>query len=686
MKANKANLLDLLSIGGHQFVVPIYQRVYSWTLGDCERLWDDVIHAGTSGELGAHFTGSIVHVEKDQSTLTATEPDLIIDGQQRVTTVSLLLAALATRLEALPEDEREPVEGFSPKKIRNRYLTNADEEGEKFFKLILSQGDRDALKAIVRGLPVAVDSTSRVLTNFEYFVGKISDTGLDLLALCRGLQKLEVVDVTLTRGEDNPQLVFETMNSTGKELSQADLIRNFVLMDLAPSEQERLYEGYWLPMEQRFRGDHEDQFDEFVYYYLLPRTVAKLKRGDIYESFKSYTADRARDGFSREQLVVDLAKHSEWYAAIALGAESDPGLAAAFAEIDGLRATVVYPFFLRLYEEYDAGRLSRDDFEYIVEVVTSYIVRRAICDIPTNSLRQTFRQMSVQLRDDDHLDHVLAHMLALPANRRFPSDQEFTASLVSRDFYGLRRKSYFFGKFENHGRKELVSTAEYTVEHIMPQTLTPEWEQSIGENWEDVHERLVHTLGNLTLTGYNPEYSNHTFVEKRDMDGGFRNSPLRLNDGLGQLETWDEAAIHERAARLAEQALAIWARPQVDAAAIEDARSQYASSDGFDWSTVHSILDAMPAGNWTSYNLLAEAAGTGSQAVAAHLSKCTTCSHAYRVMTWDGRIAEGFKWGDTTDTRKPESVLRDEGVTFTDGKADPAQRLQADELLALVDE
>ena len=225
---------------------------------------------------------------RDQSTNTSAEPDLIIDGQQRVTTVTLLLIALASRLEALPEDQREPWDGFSPKKIRNRYLLNDDEEGERQFKLILSQGDKEALFALLQGAQPASDATTRVLDNYQFFQRKLADPKLDLAVVCKGLDKLVVVDVKLERGVDNPQLVFEAMNSTGKKLSQADLIRNYVLMDLPTKEQTKLYTAYWRPMELEFSGASESQFDEFVRHFLTIKTNEIPRLGDIYEAFKAH--------------------------------------------------------------------------------------------------------------------------------------------------------------------------------------------------------------------------------------------------------------------------------------------------------------------------------------------------------------------------------------------------------------
>lgn len=251
MKAVDSHLLKLLR-ATNQFIVPIYQRVYSWREAECAQLWADILRAGSNPHLGSHFTGSIVYVAKDKGTNTSAEPDLIIDGQQRVTTVTILLNALAERLEQLPESEREPEDGFSPTKIRNRFLLNADETDERRFKLILSQADRVALMALLQGAKPPSDVVSRVVDNDAWFRGQLADQSLDLVQLCRGLDKLVVVDVTLERGVDHPQLVFEAMNSTGKKLTQADLIRNYVLMDLPPAQQNKIYSAHWRPMELEF--------------------------------------------------------------------------------------------------------------------------------------------------------------------------------------------------------------------------------------------------------------------------------------------------------------------------------------------------------------------------------------------------------------------------------------------------
>lgn len=580
MKAVDSHLLTLLKASS-QFIVPIYQRLYSWTEAECAQLWEDVVRAGSTPALGAHFTGSIVYVAKGQSTNTSAEPDLIIDGQQRVTTVTLILAALAARLEALPEVEREPWDGFSPKKIRNRYLMNADEEGERRFKLILSQSDKDALIAVLQGVEPPADSVTRVIENYSFFERKLADPSLSLAAVCRGLDKLVVVDVKLERSVDNPQLVFEAMNSTGKKLSQADLIRNYVLMDLQPKRQERLYSAYWRPMELEFAVAQEGQFDQFVRHYLTIKTGEIPRMGDIYDAFKDYAATFTRGDETIDSLVIELRQYAHRYCAMALGKETDPQLLRAFKDLDQVKADVVYPFLLEVYTDYELGILTREDVLHIVDLVTSYIFRRAVCRIPTNSLNKTFASFSSAVRKDRYLDSVRHHFLSFKSYRRFPTDTEFTADLKTNDLYNFHRRSYFLRMLENHGRKERVTIEDYTIEHIMPQNdnLSAEWRSALGDDWQEVQAKYLHTLGNLTLTGYNSEYSDHPFIKKRDMEGGFRDSPLRLNKGLGQLETWSAGEIEDRAERLADDALKIWSRPQLPAETMGEFEGERGGSD-----------------------------------------------------------------------------------------------------------
>lgn len=687
MKAVDAVLLDLLK-KSTQFVVPIYQRVYSWNESECQRLWDDIMYAGGHDAMGAHFTGSIVYVERDEGTRTSDEPDLLIDGQQRVTTVLLLLAALAAHLETLPPEKREPVEGFSPAKIRNRYLTNSDEDGDRFYKLILSKSDREVLKSIIGGTPTALDSPSKVLRNYGYLQDKLNEPATSLERLCLGLRKLVVVDVRLTRGSDNPQLVFETMNSTGKRLTQADLIRNYVLMDLPPSQQNRLYEGYWSKMEATFSGANEPRFDEFVRHFLTLKTGDIPRLDDIYDAFKAHAEELRSTGLPQNQLVQDLYQYAMRFSAMALGKETHHQLRDRFRDLEQLKATVVYPFLLRAYTDYETGVISADELGQILDMVLAYLFRRAACQIPTNSLNKTFASLASAIDTNDYVNSLAARFLLLPSYTRFPTDEEFATALTTGDLYRFKRASYMFRKLENQGRKEPVSTADYTIEHILPQNenLSTQWQQDLGPDWKSIQEKYLHTLGNLTLTGYNPEYSDRPFQEKRDMAGGFRESPLRLNQGVGQLTIWGPEQIEQRAAALANACVQLWKRPQLPQQTLALHAARYRSRQGFDWTLTHQILEQIPVGCWTGYYYVAEAVGTSAQAVANHVAKCPLCTAPYRVLRWDGRIADAFAWSDPQDRRDPKEVLEAEGIRFTNGVADPEQKLNAEDLLALIED
>jgi len=586
MKATEAKLLDFLK-KSPQFVIPIYQRTYSWTLAECQQLWDDIVRAGTNETISAHFVGSIVYIEKGLSNLTSQEPMLVIDGQQRLTTLTLILVALVEALEKLPEGSREPVEGFSPRKLRNYYLVNPEEDGERRFKLLLSQADKTTLVAAVDGRDPPADASLRVTENLAHFRNLITARKGDLRDVCQGLAKLVLVDIALNRSQDNPQLIFESMNSTGRELSQADLIRNFVLMGLGTQQQTTLYEQYWRPMEVAFGQEaYGTYFDAFMRHYLTVKTGEIPRIDEVYAAFKRHarTPEMAEAGV--EALVRDIRDFAGYFCAMALGGEAEPDLATAFRDLRELTVEVAYPFLLELYDDYRSGLLSKDELVTVVRLIEAYVFRRAICAIPTNSMNKTFATFGKALKKDRYLESIQAHFLSLPSYRRFPADEEFKRDIQVRDLYNFRSRSYWIRRMENFGRKERVSIDEYSIEHILPQSdndpakVPVAWQKELGPEWETVWSNYRHTLGNLTLTGYNSEYSNRKFTEKRDMEGGFRESPLRLNAGLGQAEAWNEAAIKERAERLSHLAEAVWVSPKLDPGVL-DAYRPHPPSAGY---------------------------------------------------------------------------------------------------------
>lgn len=563
MKADAMKLLDFIGKSQEkQFVIPIYQRVYSWEKEHCKQLWDDIIKTGGNDQIEGHFIGSIVFVHDGIYTTNYNEL-LIIDGQQRLTTITLLFIALRDHLN----DEDEFLEKFSRQKIQNRYLINSDEKGDKKFKLILSEPDRDTLLSLIdENKRKPSEPSSKIMENFKLFEEWIRKNTDKLETIFKGLDKLMVVEISLERGKDNPQLIFESMNSTGKDLTQTDLIRNYILMGLEPKKQEIFYKKYWRAMEEDFK-QNETLLNQFVRHYLTIKTRDIPNINKVYEAFKRYQQER---GIETEVLLQDLQKYCRYFCQIVFKKEADKDLNKALGFLVDLEMDVIYPLLLELYSDYSDKVLSNADFISIIYLIESYICRRAVCGLGTNSLNKVFPSFTKHIQKDEYFKSLKAHFGYLTEKQRFPNNDEFKKLFITIDFYNFQKKKYFFERLENKDNaKEPVNTKECTIEHIMPQILTEEWKRDLGGNFQAIHDKYLHTIGNLTLTGYNQEYSNKSFQEKRDMEKGFKQSPLRLNQSLKDLEVFGEKEIEKRADDLADWALKIWTYPKLDAETLE---------------------------------------------------------------------------------------------------------------------
>lgn len=571
MKADAMKLLDFIGKSQEkQFVIPIYQRVYSWEKEQCKQLWDDIIKTGGNDQMNGHFIGSIVFVQDGIYTTSHNEL-LIIDGQQRLTTITLLFIALRDHLN----DEDEFLEKFSRQKIQNRYLINSDEKGDKKFKLILSEPDRDTLLSLIdKDRRKPSEPSLKIMKNFKLFEEWIRKNTDKLETIFKGLDKLMVVEISLDRGKDNPQLIFESMNSTGKDLTQTDLIRNYILMGLEPEEQKIFYEKYWRAMEEGFeQSEREELFNKFVRHYLTIKTREIPNINKVYEDFKRYQQER---GIETEVLLQDLQKYCGYFCQIVFKKEDkkedNKDLNKALSFLVDLEMDVVYPLLLELYSDYKDGVLSKQDFIPIIYLTESYICRRAVCGFGLNGLNKIFASFTKKINKDQYLESMKAHFLSLEKTTgKFPKDSEFKNLFITIDFYNLKEKKYFFKRLEIFDTEEPVNTKECTIEHIMPQTLTEEWKRDLGENFKAIHEKYLHTIGNLTLTGYNEKYSNKPFQEKRDMEKGFKQSPLRLNQSLkdDSESVFGEKEIEKRANDLADWALKIWTYPNLEAETLE---------------------------------------------------------------------------------------------------------------------
>lgn len=582
MKASETNFLKFLQ-GTKQFIIPIYQRKYSWNLQQCRQLWNDIVRAAIDEQIKGHFVGSVVYIEKGLYQISSVPQLLVIDGQQRMTTLTLFLLALGKAIEESGKSYE-----MTKKKIMNYYLVNNDEEGELYNKLILTQSDKDTLFSLIADKKLLEEYSQRVHENYMFFLEQIKKSEIDLNKLYQGIAKLIVVDISLDRDHDNPQLIFESLNSTGLDLSQADLIRNFVLMKLEPKEQKELYTEYWYPMEKSF-GNLNDSalFDRFMRDYLTVKTGRIPNIQQVYSSFKEYVYQRG--DLTVQQIVEDIYRFSKYFVKLAFQTEKDKDINQVLMDINTLRVDVSFPFLLEVYDEYENQKLSKSDFISVLKLVEAYVFRRAICGVPTNSLNKTFATISKEIDKVHYLESVIAAFLLKDSYKRFPSDEEFVRELVIKDVYNFRNRNYLLRKLENFNRKEIVDIEAYTIEHIMPQNknLSLEWRQGLGANWEEVQKTYLHTLGNLTLTRYNSEMSDRPFKEKRDMVGGFADSPLRLNKGPGKLEMWNENEITKRARSLADQSLQVWEYPQLSDAVL----SKYSKKSSGNEAVTYTIVD-----------------------------------------------------------------------------------------------
>ncbi len=556
MKASSANFLTVIK-GPKQFVIPIYQRTYSWQIAQCNKLFNDILRISIDGSSPGHFIGSVVYFQESIHTVSDVPKLLVIDGQQRLTTISIMIAALA---EFVRDNQVDIDTNFT--KLQNYYLLNAEEEGELRYKLLLTRRDKDSLINIIKGVPLGNDASLRIADNFKFFKEKINAENAE--DIYNGIMRLFIVDVALEKDKDNPQLIFESLNSTGLDLSQADLIRNYILMGQEIKLQTELYEKYWYPMEQSYGNEYTASFDWFMRDYLSVKTGTIPRIDRVYDSFKTYaSSSKAPDTIT--EVVQDIYKFSGYYVNMVLHKEPDIELQKGFKNISKLKVDVSYPFLLPVYNDYETGTITNDDFKQIISLVENYVFRRAICGIPTNSMNKTFATIYKAIIKIDYLEGVKAAFQILDSYKRFPTDSEFEKEIVVKEVYNFRNRNYMLSKLENYKRKEFVNVDDYTIEHIIPQNpeLSYEWQQMLGEDWKEVQSKYLHSLGNLTLTGYNSELSDKPFSQKKTMEGGFNDSPIRLNDSLRKVDSWNAENIEARAKELAEKARQIWFAPNL---------------------------------------------------------------------------------------------------------------------------
>lgn len=567
MQAGETTLNKLLNTS-RQFIVPIFQRNYSWQKSQYEQLWFDILRASKFKEKQNHFIGSIVYIDMGTP---AGRPQqlLLIDGQQRLTTISILLCAIKDYVQKFNLETKL----INLAKIKNQFLYNSDEIDEDKYKLLLNVQDKETYIKLIDNTIFTVNKpATNIIKCYEFFYERIEDFIKQygqIDEIYAGIFKLSLVSISLDKDSDNPQMIFESMNSTGKDLSQTDLLRNYLLMDLTPEKQTRLYKTYWKPMEELFGEDiyknDVNKFDYFIRDFLILKsdTGYICKINNVYENFKRYYLDNNCEKFA---VLKDLFTYAKYYACIDLLQENDDELKLYWQEFKKLDSHVVYPFLLKLYDDYSRQILIKEDFKKILQVVISYLWRRAICEIPTNSLSKTFATLYQAVDKDDYVNSVIKAFVFKSSYKRFPSDYEVREKLQTKDIYHFRLRKYLLEALENYYHKEPIdlNTANYTIEHIMPQNIEHNlsWQQMLGEDWQEVHSLYLHSLGNLTITGYNAEMSNKSFVEKVNGESGFKHSHLKLNESIAQCDVWNKKAIQRRTNILTDIILKIWKYPE----------------------------------------------------------------------------------------------------------------------------
>ena len=565
MEGKAVNLVHFLEGNDKRFIIPVYQRNYSWKLDNCRQLYDDLIRLSRSGRT-MHFLGSLVNVFSGKS-----QEYLIIDGQQRVTTVSLLLLAIRNILKEgkLIANNPRLAEGG----VCNEYLIDRYAPSEKRIKLKASSKDSEAFERLFDEQPNEYELSSDITINYQFFYDRILKEEISIDALFEAVGKLVVINITVGEN-DNPQLIFESLNSTGVDLTEGDKVRNFVLMGQKADRQELLYNKYWCKIEDYTGGvgKNNNGLSLFIRDFLSVMLQSTPSMDKIYPAFKSYFSEK--EDCSVEELLKELLEYARLYSMLTKSQFKDEIVNASIDRLNYLETTVSRPFFLQVLELHNQGVLTVEDLRKIFLLVEDYLFRRNICEAPTNALNKIFLTLNREIfRFDDSYENYIEKMkyvlISKRESGRFPNDQEFSTALSEKQVFLMRGryKNYLFERFENFGTDEVkdvfsrIETGKYTIEHIMPQTITPAWKTALGNEWSDIHVTWIHRLANLTLTAYNSSYSNNPFLEKRDAENGFKNSGIRMNQLIAQKDKWTLAELKERNEYMVSRALTIWSFP-----------------------------------------------------------------------------------------------------------------------------
>ena len=678
MQVRETNLKQLVQ-GEKQFRVPLWQRQYTWRTPDHQLLWRDILEQysrimnGTTASQSGHFLGSVVLSPLPSAASEQLASYLIVDGQQRLTTLMLILAAI--RDVAASTDTRI-IERYN-----ELYLINKFQSGDAYFRLVPTQADRPSYFACIRRDHDA-GGQDPIGQAYRFFRSRLElpdqqDEQLDLDRLTAVVvERLALVDITTGHG-DNAHRIFQSLNATGVGLTQADLLRNLIFM-LLPTKGTAVYNEVWRPMEQLIGFDNLEGLARVD----LQRRGIDVAVDDVFRRHQD-RLEEMPDEEAVEDAVRDLAIRARLYKhLIEPGTESDHELRAGLLRMRRWGAQTTYPVLMAAYDLYERNRLSIEGMRDIVSFIESFLVRRQLAGIPTNALNRLFVQFVGHLPQDESFPQALRQELSRQ-RRYWPTDGQLREAILTRSFYlsgrGPQRKLILERLEESYGNPEKIDfeNSPLSIEHVLPQTLSEEWRQqlaNLGQEPEEIHQSLVHTLGNLTLTAFNGTLSNNPFERKQQI---FEASHLELNRALAEQHAWGREEILARGAELADRAIVTWPGPLPG---VGDVRP------GFDWSRINAAIAAIPSGRWSTYGDLALVGGTAAMPVGQHIANTPSLSNAYRVLGADGKLRPDFRWDNPEDDRNPMDVLKDEGVRFsTNGAADPAQRVTAAELSSLIE-
>jgi uncharacterized protein with ParB-like and HNH nuclease domain len=564
MKANETKVEDFLSSNKTQFVIPVYQRNYDWATSQCKQLLDDILEIGTTEKSSVHFIGSVVYVHDDVYTSSRIKELTIIDGQQRLTTLTLIYLVLH-RLGIEMNNEALVSE------ISETYLINKFAPEEEKLKLRPTDNNDKAIKFLLRSdISEEYTDFSKVIDNYNYFKSRITEENFEFVL--KGLSRLMFVEISLDREKDNPQRIFESLNSTGLELSQADLIRNYILMGLKRKDQNKIYSNYWEIIEKLAKDETQNisKVSDFIRDYLTLVNNKIPNKSKVYFEFK--TKYPTSDLETLESNLLPIKSLVKFYnKLINPKNETDKEIRRELVYINRLEINVAYPFLMKVYEDYSENIIDKETFINVLDFVQSFTWRRFVVGLPTNALNKIFMTLYEKIDNNNYLFSLQKWLLKRPGSQRFPKNKEVIESLKLKDVYNIKSKNrtYLLERLENFENREPVKiegNTDITIEHIFPQNPDPKWKVELGtDEYNLIKETYLNTIGNLTLSGNNGKLGNKPFLYKRDLElAGYKDSRLWLNKYLSIAEKWDANEIGRRFDILSERFLKIWTYPTIE--------------------------------------------------------------------------------------------------------------------------